>query len=404
MSEKTEKKDDFEKITQFFKSNVSVNVLADVLDFGPETLIGIDSISARKIKQEGIRTIQDLANLNEKNPPKIEGVLPRMFIKWIKIANVIEKAVRQELKKRKKVLLIGLDNGGKSSILALLQNEYSRLQSLLPTKGVKREKLDFFGFPIISWDLGGQIQYRESYLEQPELYFSGVDLILYVIDVQDPERFEESAEYFTKILKSIIDLEEKPAFHLLIHKSDQDFRKNLKWQQNVKKIKDLFNPIINKFNDFETKYMDTTIYQQETIMEMFSEALKEISNTSDIIDNIMEEVVLKLKANAASIISLDGLIFGNFAHKVGEDDNLLNNTALQFHTMSNFHTSMGLIREKKIVLEYDLNGLIFRGELLFEYSDGIPVYLWILTENPELIAENIENFKKQLAPLIHTFL
>jgi len=397
-------KEEFEKIKEFFKRNVSINVLADVFDFGPEALFGIDSVSAKSLKQEGIRTIQDLANINEANPPIIEGVMPRMIIKWAKIANIVEKIVRKEIKQRKKIVLIGLDNGGKSSILAVLQNEYSKLQSILPTKGVKREKLDFFGFPIISWDLGGQIQYRETYLKKPELYFSGVDLVLYVIDVQDPERFEESADYFNEVLENIVNLNEKPTLHIIIHKSDQDFRKHLKWQQNVKKIKDLFNPIINKYDDFDTKYIDTTIYQQETIMQMLSEALKEISDTSKIIDNIMEELVFKIKARAASIISLDGLIFGEFNQKE-KDDDLLSNTALIFHTMSNFHNSMGLVREKDITLELPLNDLTIQGNMLFEYSEyGIPVYMWILTENPTLIADHVEKFNMQLVPLIHMFL
>jgi GTPase SAR1 family protein len=397
-------KEEFERIKQFFKRNVSIKELADVLDFGPETLFGIDSISAKSLKQEGIRTIQDLANLNEFNPPKIEGILPKMIIKWAKIANIIEKIVRKEIKQRKKIVLIGLDNGGKSSILAVLQNEYSKLQSLLPTKGIKREKLDFFGFPIISWDLGGQIQYREVYLEKPEFYFSGIDLLLYVIDVQDPERFKESADYFSKVLENLVNLEEKPTIHIIIHKSDQDFRKHLKWQQNVKKIKDLFNPIINTYDDFNTKYIDTTIYQQETIMQMLSEALKEISDTSKIIDNIMEELVLKIKARAASIISLDGLIFGGFNQKE-KDDDLLNNTALIFHNMSNFHNSMGLTREKSITLQLPINDLTIQGNMLFEYSlHSIPVYMWILTENPILIADHIEKFNQQLVPLIHMFL
>jgi hypothetical protein len=109
-------KEEFERIKQFFKRNVSIKELADVLDFGPETLFGIDSISAKSLKQEGIRTIQDLANLNEFNPPKIEGILPKMIIKWAKIANIIEKIVRKEIKQRKKIVLIGLDNGGLNSL------------------------------------------------------------------------------------------------------------------------------------------------------------------------------------------------------------------------------------------------------------------------------------------------
>jgi GTPase SAR1 family protein len=85
------------------------------------------------------------------------------------------------------------------------------IKSLLPTRGVKREKLDFFGYPIISWDLGGQVQYREKlYFNRPELFFTEVDLVLYVVDTQDTERFVEAANYFRQVLKALNELNEIP--------------------------------------------------------------------------------------------------------------------------------------------------------------------------------------------------
>ena len=161
------KNGDEQRIKDFFKRDVSfdMDMVSEVLKFGPETLIGIDSISAEKLKENGIETIQDLAELPKQDLPKIEGILPKMLEKWVGIANILIKAVRQELKQLKKILLLGLDNGGKSSILAALQNKFSSIQSLKPTKGVKREKLDFFGFPVFSWDLGGQNTYRKDYLD-----------------------------------------------------------------------------------------------------------------------------------------------------------------------------------------------------------------------------------------------
>jgi hypothetical protein len=42
---------------------------------------------------------------------------------------------------------------------------------------------------------------------------------------------------------------------------------------------------------------------------------------------------------------------------------------------------------------------------LFEYSDlHIPVYLWLLSENPDLLYEKIDYFREQLLPLINMFL
>jgi GTPase SAR1 family protein len=397
---------DSQKIKDFFKRDVTfdMDMVSEVLKFGPETLIGIDSISAEKLKENDIETIQDLADLSKDSPPKIEGILPKMLEKWIGIADVLIKAVNKELKQLKKILLLGLDNGGKSSILAALQNKFSTIQSLMPTKGVNREKLDFFGFPVISWDLGGQETYRKDYLDQPQVYFTDVDLVIYVIDIQDIGRIEESARYFTNLLDIFQDLGQFPPIQIALHKSDPDYRKSLEFQQNVKKAKDIFNPILEDFDEFSTEYYDTTIYQKDTIMTMFSAALKKISHTSEIIDNILREFAQKAKAKAASLISLDDLIFGSFEQKAKQEQ-LLNNSAFMLHTLSNFHKSQGYEREEKINLNFPSNGFTIRGERLFEYSpNNIPVYLWVLTENPELIDEYLDVFSEQLAPLIHMFL
>lgn len=397
--------DDLAKIKELFKSNIIISDLEEILRFKPDTLIGIDQVSSEDLKKHGVNSIKDLAHLNEDNPPEIKDSIPTIIIKWIKIAKLIEKKVTEQLKTQKKLLLIGLDNGGKTSILSVLQDKFSIIKSLLPTKGVKREKLEFFGYPIVSWDLGGQVQYREKYyFNKPEIFFTDVDLILYVIDVQDQNRFKESAEYFFQVLEILTELGEKAPIIIVLNKSDQDFRKTIEWQNNVNAIKEAFNPVLNKFDTFEIDYYDTTIFQKETIMQMFSLALKRVSDTSEIIEHILQEFTQLVSGKAASLISMDGLIFGSFFTS-NTDEMLINNTALLLQTLSNFHNSIGLIREKSIKLDLPLNGFIIQGEKLFEYSDlNIPVYFWVLLEDPTLIDEKIGYFRQQLLPLINLFI
>jgi len=137
---------------------------------------------------------------------------------------------------------------------------------------------------------------------------------------------------------------------------------------------------------------------------MFSEALKLVSGTSEIIENIIEDFTNTIEGKAASLISMDGLIFGSFTSS-DVDEALLNNTALIMQTLSNFHSSIGLTREPSITLDFPLNGFAIRGEKLFEYSElNIPVYLWLLSNNFDLLPEKIDYFKQQLLPLINLFL
>ncbi len=52
-----------------------------------------------------------------------------------------------------------------------------------------------------------------------------------------------------------------------------------------------------------------------------------------------------------------------------------------------------------------ISSITIRGEKLFEYSDlQIPVYLWLLSEKPELLVGKLDYFKEQLLPLINLFI
>ena len=399
-------KESMNRIKDFFKSSTIISEeLKEVLDYKPDTLIGIDKISAERLAAASIRSIGDLANLSPDNPPEIKELPLVILIKWIKIAKVLERVILEQVRKQKKLLLIGLDNGGKTSILAVIQDRFSIIKALLPTKGVQREKLDFFGYPIISWDLGGQVQYREKYyFNKPELFFTEVDLVLYVIDSQDDKRFDEAADYFRQCLNAMKELGEHPPVLIVLNKSDQDIRKTLQWQKNVTAVKNKIEDVAKEFEGLQVEFCDTTIFQKETIMQMFSTALKKVSETSEIIENILEDFTDIIEGRATSLISMDGLIFGSFT-KNNTDEMLINNTALLMQTLSNFHSSIGLIREKTTTLDFPLNGFTIRGEKLFEYSDlQIPVFLWLLSENPELLYEKIDYFKEQLLPLINLFL
>lgn len=392
-------------IKDFFKSSVILNELDEVLKFKPDTLIGIDQISSEKLLENNVKNIEELAHLSLESLPIIKEIPNKVLIKWVRIAQVLEKAIKEKIKTHKKILMIGLDNGGKTSILAVLQDKFSIIKSLLPTRGVKREKLDFFGYPILSWDLGGQVQYREKlYFNRPELFFTEADLVLYVIDTQDSDRFAEAANYFRQVLKVLNDLNEFPPILVVLSKSDQDVRTSLEWQNNISAIKNKFNNIIREQDKTSIKYSDTTIYQKETILQMFSEALKLVSETSEIIENILEDFTNTIEGKAASLISMDGLIFGSYTSS-DIDEALLNNTALIMQTLSNFHNSIGLTREPSMTLDFPLNGFAIRGEKLFEYSElKISVYLWLLSDNVDLIYEKIDYFKQQLLPLINLFL
>ena len=97
---------------------------------------------------------------------------------------------------------MGLDFAGKTSIITAISKKFGFEQDILklmPTRKIARDAFKFLGIEFIRMDFGGQLQYREEYLKNPTKYISGTDLLFYVIDAQDYDRYVETIDYLDKI-------------------------------------------------------------------------------------------------------------------------------------------------------------------------------------------------------------
>ena len=121
-----------------------------------------------------------------------------------------------------KIVLIGLDFAGKTSILKILEGSYSNLDQLTPTVGTDRTNWEILGFNVINWDLGGQKQFREKYMANFEQILDESNLIIFVIDMQDDNRFNEAGSYFDDALHALDHLGIKCPIILCLHKVDPD--------------------------------------------------------------------------------------------------------------------------------------------------------------------------------------
>ena len=136
---------------------------------------------------------------------------------------------------------------------------------------------------------------------------------------------------------------------------------------------------------------------------MFNTAIKKISDTSDIIDHILEEYGTNMGVKALSLVSMEGLVFGTY-HTSDLEEVILNNTAFLLQTLEFFYNSKGFRLENIIRHDLPMNSLSMRGEKLFEYSEQhTPVYLWLLSQHIEISEEKLEAAKKELLPLVRSF-
>jgi len=181
-----------------------------------------------------------------------------------------------------KVLVVGLDNAGKTATLSKFGGRLGISDTIAthPTKGVVRMKFGNSKMSLFIWDLGGQQEYRERYLSNPEQYFVELDLLLFVIDVQDPDRFDEALEFLDKILDSLIILEESPYILVFIHKFDPDIKNDPKIQINVELLKNNLRELLKtKPYNFDIEIYLTSIYSMISREPQFAKYIKNLMSS-----------------------------------------------------------------------------------------------------------------------------
>ncbi|GLC42262.1 ADP-ribosylation factor protein 3 [Pleodorina starrii] len=94
-----------------------------------------------------------------------------------------------------RILVLGLDNAGKTTILRALSEE--DITTITPTQGFNIKSLSRDGFNLKIWDIGGQKTIRPYWRN----YFDQTDALIYVIDSSDRKRLDESHDELTHLLE-----------------------------------------------------------------------------------------------------------------------------------------------------------------------------------------------------------
>ena len=172
-----------------------------------------------------------------------------------------------------KVMMMGLDNAGKTSIILALRREFSKIGIINPTKGVQRFILDFLGTKLSVWDLGGQRNYRREYLKQPSDYFTNTKIVIYVIDIQNHERISESLSYFNDSMKQFKNLKIYPSVFVFFHKFDPELSERTQNSLNERIVHLKLEKIQTKVDYNIFFFYNTSIYEMSTIINAMSEVL-----------------------------------------------------------------------------------------------------------------------------------
>jgi len=139
-------------------------------------------------------------------------------------------------------------------------------------------------------------------MEKPEV-FRGTDILIPIVDLHDPDSFEEAKQYFEGLLDIYRENNEKPKIFLFYHKYDtEDYEKEL-LDTNVKKAREIFEEM---FHGYEFKSYLTSIYDQDKLAKIFRDIL--ISSYEELKSHV-EKAEKKLEEIGAKVIISD--ISGN---------------------------------------------------------------------------------------------
>jgi len=211
-----------------------------------------------------------------------------------------------------KVLFTGLDNAGKSSIIAALMRDITMIPALKPTRGIKNRDFEFLGMQIAEWDLGGQKVYRRAYLNKdPEKIFNKTEILLSVIDIQDKERVNEALEYLKDICEVMWKLNIRPSIYVFFHKYDPVAIMGSQAELNNFTL-ELREKIKTMLNYPQLEVFRTSIFNLNSILIAVSKMLLSKVPKSKAIEETIQEFGIKLQMEALELIDDNSLILGSY--------------------------------------------------------------------------------------------
>jgi small GTP-binding protein len=132
-----------------------------------------------------------------------------------------------EQRKEARILLVGLDKAGKTTVLYRLKQ--NTIIPTVSTAGFNMEVIEFRNTQMLMWDVGGGYNSRPYW----HCYLQNVDAIVYVVDSADRDRLEEARDELERFLRNDIQKE----VLLLIFANKQDLPQSMREMEIVKLLK-----------------------------------------------------------------------------------------------------------------------------------------------------------------------
>jgi len=136
-------------------------------------------------------------------------------------------------KKELRILMVGLDAAGKTTILYKLK--LGEVVTTIPTIGFNVETVEYKSCRFTVWDVGGQDKIRPLWRH----YYQNAQGLIFVVDSNDRDRIDSSKDYehsAKEELHRLLAEEELKDAALLVFANKQDLPKAMKVQEVTERL------------------------------------------------------------------------------------------------------------------------------------------------------------------------
>jgi small GTP-binding protein len=299
-----------------------------------------------------------------------------------------------------KVIISGLDNAGKTSILTALDKKYNfqkDIISLTPTIRVEYQATEFLKNRVVFWDMGGQEKYRQLYHEKQDLYFTDTDLLVHIVDIQDPERIETSLAYLDLILKNFQKHKMDIPLIISFHKFDPEFIGN---EQMTEQIDVLRKHLLKLYPSFKILFQQTSIYDIISIVQLISYGLSVFDEKFFDLSELLEKYLKEFDSESLILFDKNGIIVSEYYKDIVEPE-------IYVELVESIKEHLFLLKrmqEESYETDYAFSSI---GDELISYlhrveinKESLFVSVVIKEKLKELLLEKFSEFKFELIELI----
>ncbi|MHA1697247.1 MAG: ADP-ribosylation factor-like protein [Promethearchaeota archaeon] len=313
-------------LERFFKPGTKAEDYKSLLKLNVENLKNFEDGLLKVLEKKSIKTIKDLIEFDQsdlENVLKVNGFDETQLDAILIVCNILKKLIKpgekKDFKKVAKISVMGMQNAGKTSFINYLMGKTpdEKFKKTEPTVSIAHKTMELNGMQLAIWDFGGQKSFREEYLGNPEEFFVNTEVLLYIVDSQDDEKYADAIAYFYSILSLMEKIGEKCYVIVDFHKYDPDVAQNVEFLVKIQWLEEKFKEILSKFN-FEYEFMRSSIFKEiskpeepdmaKQLKEIFLSKSEEVKGPTDreMLKNILyiqTKIYINLMSNFSELVN-----------------------------------------------------------------------------------------------------